>query len=188
MPDRLRRKLATHHSRIWLRIQPDITRLPLPIQRYDDPFLPFGRAVIAATRDLVSAYVFDFAAYLALGAAGVVALERTIATVQGAGEPAAVLDAPFARAEYATAASASALSLDGVTITQAQIAPAFAQQEIAALCLHTTVHGSAAWYDPAGDLAVVDGITYRVLGSALLYASRGDDFAERLRAAIQVRT
>lgn len=51
------------------------------MQRYDEPFLPFGKDLIAATRDLVAGYVFDLEAYLVPGAAGIIALERTISYV-----------------------------------------------------------------------------------------------------------
>src|SRR4051812_25649910 len=93
-------------------MSPRLTKMPLPMQRYDDPFLPFGKAIIAATQDLVCAYVFDLAAYLAIGAAGAVALERTIAFV---GENnLTVLHAWFADSGYISAAEA--FGVDAVTL------------------------------------------------------------------------
>ena len=57
-----------------LMLRPRLNQLPLAVQRYDDPFLPFGKAIIAQTADIVSAYLFDLAAYLALGAAGLISM------------------------------------------------------------------------------------------------------------------
>src|SRR5689334_7364687 len=68
-------------STLAISLAPTLNKLPLELQRFDDPFLPFGKAVIDATADLVCAYVFHLGPYLALGAAGAVALERTIAYV-----------------------------------------------------------------------------------------------------------
>lgn len=55
-----------------------IADLPLPMLSVDDPMLPFGRAIIGATQDLVCAYKLDLAYYFAEGAAGMVALERIV--------------------------------------------------------------------------------------------------------------
>ena len=73
--------------------------MPYPMQRYDDPFLPYGRAVIDATSDIACAYVFDLAAYLSIGASGAIALERTIAYVPS--PSLTILHGMFTRAEYA---------------------------------------------------------------------------------------
>jgi orotidine-5'-phosphate decarboxylase len=50
--------------------------MPLPFARTDDPMLPFAQALIDATRDLVCAYVLDPAYFLNEGAPGLIALER----------------------------------------------------------------------------------------------------------------
>ncbi|MFN2188392.1 MAG: orotidine-5'-phosphate decarboxylase [Candidatus Promineifilaceae bacterium] len=67
----------------WLCIgldpQPD--RLPVQALQWDEPLLPFNRAIIEATADLVCAYKPNLGFYLQWGAAGVIALERTIAAI-----------------------------------------------------------------------------------------------------------
>jgi hypothetical protein len=84
------------------------------VRPYDEPLLPFGKKLIGETSDTVCAYVFHLAAYLAFGAAGASALERTIAFVP----PSAVtiLHGPFASADYAGAVAKTAFAVDAVTL------------------------------------------------------------------------
>src|SRR5258707_5667660 len=70
-----------NRSTLAIGLAPAPNKLPYEIQRYDDPFLPYSKAVIDATADLACAYVFHLGAYLALGAAGAVALEKTISFI-----------------------------------------------------------------------------------------------------------
>ncbi len=63
-------------SALVLRLDVITSQLPLPILPFDEPLLPFARAVIEATHDLVCAYAVAPDVFLAEGAAGVVALER----------------------------------------------------------------------------------------------------------------
>lgn len=78
-------KLAAAQERndSWLCIglDPDPARLPLPAMQWDEPVLPFNKAIIDATADLVCAYKPNLGFYLQWGAAGVIALERTIAYI-----------------------------------------------------------------------------------------------------------
>lgn len=71
---------AQQHNRSYLCIGLDIVvaNNPAPITYYDEPMLPFARAIIEATSDLVCAYKPNLGFYLAEGAAGVVALERIV--------------------------------------------------------------------------------------------------------------
>lgn len=62
-------------------IAPALDKLPAAVAKIDDPFLPLGKLIINTTADLVCAYVFHLSAYLAIGAAGAIALERTLAYV-----------------------------------------------------------------------------------------------------------
>jgi orotidine-5'-phosphate decarboxylase len=55
-----------------------VANSPLPILDQDEPMLPFARAIIEATEDLVCAYKPNLGFYIAEGAAGVVALERIV--------------------------------------------------------------------------------------------------------------
>jgi hypothetical protein len=107
-------RAACAKSRLAIGIAPRIAEMPAPIARFDDPFLPFGRAVIEATSDLVCAYVFDLASYFRLGAAGIRALERTIPVVPR--EIVTILHAPFVTADYAVGAFEDAFFVDSVTL------------------------------------------------------------------------
>ncbi len=71
---------AQQKNQSWVGLRLDIRarQVPLPFAQIDDPVLPFGRAIIDATRDLVCAYLIDPAYYLAEGASGVIALERLV--------------------------------------------------------------------------------------------------------------
>jgi orotidine-5'-phosphate decarboxylase len=51
------------------------------VSRWDEPLLPFNKAIIEATADLVCAYKPNLGFYLQWGAAGMIALERTIAFI-----------------------------------------------------------------------------------------------------------
>ena len=105
---------ARSRSPLVIGLAPVLSRLPYPIQRYDEPLLPFGKAVIDATADLVCGYVFHLSAYLALGAAGAVAMERTIAYAPGS--VLKILHGPFASPDYAPAAFENAFIVDAVTL------------------------------------------------------------------------
>lgn len=100
---------------LGLLLNPQLEKLPLPIQRYDDPFLPFGKQIIDATQAVVCVYIFDFASYLALGAAGTVALERTIAYARKS--HITVLHGPFATDAYSAMTDATAFGVDAITLT-----------------------------------------------------------------------
>lgn len=77
-------KAAQERNNSWLCIgldpQPD--RLPLEaVWQWDEPVLPFNKAIIDATADLVCAYKPNLGFYLQWGAAGIIALERTVAYI-----------------------------------------------------------------------------------------------------------
>jgi len=67
----------------WLCVglDPDPARLRVDALKWDEPVLPFNRAIIDATIDLVCAYKPNLGFYLMWGAAGIIALERTIAYI-----------------------------------------------------------------------------------------------------------
>jgi hypothetical protein len=102
-------------STLAIGIAPVLSKLPHEIQRFDDPLLPFGKAIIDASADLVCAYVFHLGAYLGLGAAGAIALERTLAYVPS--PIVRILHGPFASAEYVRAAFEDAFSAHAVTLS-----------------------------------------------------------------------
>lgn len=76
-----------HHAQeqndSWLCVglDPDPRHLRVDRFKWDEPILPFNKAIIDATADLVCAYKPNLGFYLQWGAAGVVALERTIAYI-----------------------------------------------------------------------------------------------------------
>ena len=123
--EKLQSAQARNRTAVALVIAPRMVEMPMPIQKFDDPFFPFSKAIIAATRDVVCAYMFDLACYLAHGAAGAVALERSIAYVGG--DVPTILHAPFASPAYVEAAGVNAFNVDGVTIAEPDYAAAYAK-------------------------------------------------------------
>ena len=68
-------------NRSWLCVglDPDPALLPpYLVAKFDEPVLPFMKAIIDETVDLVCAYKPNLGFYLQWGAAGIIALERTI--------------------------------------------------------------------------------------------------------------
>ncbi len=167
------------------------------MQRHDDPFLPFGKAIIDATHDLCCAYVFDLAAYLSLGASGAIALERTIAYV-----PAPlikILDGPFTRAEYVRVASESAFAVDAVTLATLDstvLIPLLQADrgvfiKVTYPLMINPVHlGVVGTYHPASDHFVFTlysdpPLQMRCYTDTITLASRADDFREAARSAAE---
>jgi orotidine-5'-phosphate decarboxylase len=77
-------KSVQEANRSWLCVglDPQPERLPVEaVWKWDEPLLPFNQAIIDATADLVCAYKPNLGFYLQWGAAGVIALERTIAYI-----------------------------------------------------------------------------------------------------------
>lgn len=121
--ERLQAMQARTGSRLAIGIAPNIEKLPAPVGKIDDPFLPLGKLIIDTTADLVCAYVFHLGAYLSIGAAGAVALERTLGYVpQGILK---ILHGPFASDEYVRAAFDDALNADAVTLASLEVAEGY---------------------------------------------------------------
>ena len=74
---------AQQRSNSWLCVglDPQPEKLALALWNYDDPVLLFNRRIIDATKDLVCAYKPNLGFYSQWGAAGMIALERTIAYI-----------------------------------------------------------------------------------------------------------
>lgn len=70
-----------NNSWLCVGLDPDMSRLRVDALRWDEPILPYNKGIIDATADLVCAYKPNLGFYLQWGAAGVIALERTIAYV-----------------------------------------------------------------------------------------------------------
>ncbi|MFQ5420945.1 MAG: orotidine-5'-phosphate decarboxylase [Anaerolineae bacterium] len=70
-----------NNSWLCVGLDPDPVRLRVDVFKWDEPILPFNKAIIDATVDLVCAYKPNLGFYLQWGAAGMIALERTIAYI-----------------------------------------------------------------------------------------------------------
>ena len=79
--EKLQNAQTTNNSWLCIGLDPDPIRLRVDVLKWDEPILPFNKAIIDATADLVCAYKPNLGFYLQWGAAGVIALERTIAYI-----------------------------------------------------------------------------------------------------------
>lgn len=79
--DKLCRIQEQNNSWLCVGLDPAPHLLPLEASRWDEPLLPFSKAIIDHTADLVCAYKPNLGFYLQWGAAGAIALERTIAYI-----------------------------------------------------------------------------------------------------------
>jgi orotidine-5'-phosphate decarboxylase len=80
--EKLKAAQVQNNSWLCIGLDPQPDKLPLEaVSRWDEPVLPFNKAIIEATADLVCAYKPNLGFYLQWGAAGVIALERTIAFI-----------------------------------------------------------------------------------------------------------
>ncbi len=117
--EKLRRAQAANDSWLCLGLDPQPELLPVEaIHKWDEPLLPFNRAIIDATADLVCAYKPNLGFYLQWGAAGVIALERTIAYIPD--DIAIILDAKIGDIGHTQAAWGRGLfdvwDVDAVTV------------------------------------------------------------------------
>lgn len=174
-----------NHSRLAIGIAPRLVNMPAPIMRYDDPFLPFGRAIIEATRDLVCAYVFDLASYLAIGAAGARALERTIPLVPN--DIPRILHGPFVTPDYAAAAFDEAFAADAVTLLSedsAVVLPYVEDERHGAFVKNAALRmpNLGTYSDTILELG---NIQVRWITDPIIYASGRMDFEQQVRAAAE---
>lgn len=80
--EKLRQAQDLNNSWLCVGLDPQPDRLPVEaIWKWDEPLLPFNKVIIDHTVDLVCAYKPNLGFYLQWGAAGVIALERTIAYI-----------------------------------------------------------------------------------------------------------
>jgi hypothetical protein len=197
LADKLSTIQAQQQSDIGLLLAPRMAMLPLPMQRFDDPFLPFGKAIIDATRDLTCAYIFDLASYLAIGAAGAIALERTLAYVRS--DTVTILHGLFAGPDYAGISEEGAFTVDAVTLIDGQYLDfylrrpdrsAFIVRGVSPAKLDASDLGGYYWNE--AQIFTMLGTSGQILqihmiSDSVLYASQGEDFAERARAELEKR-
>ena len=80
--EKLRAAQDKNNSWLCIGLDPSPERLPLEhITRHDEPVLPFNKAIIDATADIACAFKPNMGFYMQWGAAGMIALERTIAYI-----------------------------------------------------------------------------------------------------------
>lgn len=177
-------------NNIALLLNPQFNQMPLPIQRYDDPFFPFSKAIIAATQDLVCTYVFDLASYMALGAAGVVALERSIGYV--ARRVPTVLHGPFVGTRYTAMADRTAFDIDAITVADQRYLATYLENPPYAAFIASEQRLSKTSIPEQGgifsmhdeQLILSDSVDLRLTNDAILYAGQMDDFDEQVRQAV----
>jgi hypothetical protein len=180
--DKLRRIQSERKSDLALLLAPRLPRLPLPIQRYDDPFLPFGKAVIQTTRDLVCAYVFDFPAYLAIGAAGAIALERTIA--YAGRDVITILHGAFTGSDYVALMDETSFNVDAITISEGKFPIVRNDRTVFIVRSGETKHTESPAYWKDSDLFCMDDLQLRLVGEEVLYRSSGEDFADHINTEL----
>lgn len=186
---KLRVVMDARQSIQGLVLKPRALAMPIAIQKYDDPFLPFCKAVIDATRDVVCAYVYDLAAFLSIGAAGIVALERAIAYARADGVTVTVLHSPFASDEFAEAAGETGLSVDAVTLTAAADAAPYLAANLGVYVVGGTSTNGVGWMDTSsGTLHLEAGDTpliIRLVKADVVNAHRREGFEAVLRQAVE---
>lgn len=145
--EKLQSAQVANDSWVCVGLDPVLERMPE--FKYDDPFLPFLKAIVDATADLVCAYKPNLGFYLTLGAVGVIALERIIAYIPD--EIPVILDGKFNDIGHTAQAYArgafDALGADAVTVSpylgQDGVAPFLGDADQAAFVLARTSNPSA---------------------------------------------
>jgi len=193
--EKLERIQTEKNSNLALFVNPQIVKMPLPMKRHDDPFLPFGKEIVRQTRDLVTAYVFDLSAYLAIGAAGAIALERTLS--YAVGDSVLILHGPFAGSGFVGISDENAFVVDAVTLAQSRHLDlylrrgdrsAFVLRDGAANLNDAPRNGGFYWYEARrfttlGSKGQV--ITLEMFGEEMLYADSSADYAINTRRMLE---
>lgn len=169
-------------SAYGLYISPKVEFLPPEIARYDDPFLPYMRAIFAATRDFVCAYVFDFPAYITMGGAGTVALERSISIARDT--HVTVIDGRFSTGAYAAIWDDTAFAVDAVTVAEGVSLDDY-QLRDDRLAFVVGQDNGKAHFSPENGLFRAEGVTLPLLPLDTLYKARSLEFRASLREAVE---
>jgi orotidine-5'-phosphate decarboxylase len=176
--EKLRAAQDRNNSWLCLGLDPQPDQLPVPTLKWDEPVLPFNKAIIEATADLVCAYKPNLGFYLQWGAAGIIALERTIAYIP-AGIP-IVLDCKTGDIGHTQAAWAAGLldewGVDAVTVnpyvgSEAVLPMIGSRPDKAVYLLARTSNPSAA--DFQGDLAAGQGLSAAVVRQSQSWPTAG---------------
>ena len=147
--EKLQSAQVANNSWVCVGLDPVLDRMPEPLLGQRDPFLPFLKAIVDATADLVCAYKPNLGFYLAHGSAGVIALERISAYIPD--HIPIILDGKFNDIGHTVQAYAQGafdrLGVDAVTanpyLGQDGIAPFLSHADKAAFVLARTSNQSA---------------------------------------------
>jgi hypothetical protein len=175
-------------SDVLLLLRPLMSDMPAPMHFQDDPFFPFSKDIITATRDVVVGYIFDFPAYMVHAGAGARALERSMAFTGV--DLLKVLHGSFVGAAYIPMIYKDALGADAATLADARDLPAYLEDEtqgafvVRAGKVDENVQSPTYWAE-AGRLQLADSRKLRVAGTDVLYSDYTYDYASKCRAAIE---
>jgi orotidine-5'-phosphate decarboxylase len=167
-----------NHSWLCVGLDPQPERLPLPAMKWDEPILPFNKAIIDATVDLVCAFKPNLGFYLQWGAAGAIALERTIAYIPD--HIPVIIDCKTGDIGHTQAAWARGLldewGVDAVTVNPyvgaEAILPMIGERpDKAVYILARTSNPSATQFQ--GDLGKGEGLTAEVLRQSQTWPTAG---------------
>jgi orotidine-5'-phosphate decarboxylase len=176
--EKLRAVQEANHSWLCVGLDPDPARLRVDALKWDEPILPFNKAIIDATADLVCAFKPNLGFYLQWGAAGVIALERTIAYIPD--HIPVILDCKTGDIGHSQAAWAAGLfdvwSVDAVTVNpfvgEEAVRPAIGDRpDKAVYILARTSNPGAALLQ--GDLAAGEGLSADVLRASRSWQTAG---------------
>ena len=173
-------KAAQDRNDSWLCIglDPDPDRLRVDALKWDEPILPFNKAIIDQTADLVCAYKPNLGFYLQWGAAGIIALERTIAYIPD--DIPIILDCKTGDIGHTQAAWAKGLfdvwGVDAITVNpfvgEEAIVPMIgSRSDKAVYILARTSNPSAIQLQ--GDLINKNGLSAEVLRQSAAWATEG---------------
>ena len=171
---------AQEKNKSWLCIglDPDPNFLRVDVLKWDEPILPFNKAIIDATVDLVCAYKPNLGFYLQWGAAGIIALERTIAYIPR--QIPIILDCKTGDIGHTQAAWAKGLfdlwNVDAVTVNpfvgQEAVVPMIGvRPEKAVYILARTSNPSAIQFQ--GNLSQDEGLSREVLQQSQTWDTEG---------------
>jgi orotidine-5'-phosphate decarboxylase len=176
--DKLKTAQEQNNSWLCVGLDPDPALLRVDVLKWDEPVLPFNKAIIEATADLVCAYKPNLGFYLQWGAAGVIALERTIAYIPA--HIPVILDCKTGDIGHTQAAWGRGLfdewGVDAVTVNPFvgadAVVPMIGERpDKAVYILARTSNRSAA--DFQGDLLAGEGLTASVLERSQTWTTAG---------------
>jgi len=176
--DKLQSVQEKNNSWLCVGLDPDPVRLRVDVFKWDDPVLPFNKAIIDATADLVCAYKPNMGFYMQWGAAGMIALERTIAYIPN--HIPVILDCKTGDIGHTQAAWARGLfdewAVDAITVnpyvgSEAVVPVIGDRPDKAVYMLARTSNPSASNFQ--GDLGKREGLTAEVLRQSQTWETAG---------------